>query len=317
MASENSHTKQDLRLPRDAGEKFLVAIEAATGEEQRANWGDPMSGEQAMEAMGRLLTAPYPDRGLELLVRDGIMEPLMPEVFAVVGFGEGIRHKDVWAHTKQVVRQAPPRLTVRWAALLHDIGKVPTRRFEPGGQVTFIGHPEVGARLFDRIARRMPFPLDIAEHIRFLITAHLRAAGYEENWTDSAVRRFARDVGDDLVDLLDLARADITSKHTEKIRRGMRQINLLSDRIADLQEQDEKPVPLPTGLGTALMDRFEIVPGPGLGRLMNALKAAVEEGDLQAGAHFDHYLDYVQEHDELRELLLTPSRPSPARGRGR
>lgn len=303
MASENNHTKQDLRLPGDAGEKFLTAIEAATGEEQRTVWDDPISGEQVMEAMERLLTAPHPDLGLEVLVRDGVMEPLLPEVFAMVGFGEGIRHKDVWAHTKQVVRQTPPRLIVRWAALLHDIGKVPTRRFEQGGQVTFIGHPEVGARLFDRITRYLPFPDDITEHIRFLIAAHLRAAGYEESWTDSAVRRFARDGGDNLDDLLDLARADITSKHTEKVRKGLRQINLLADRIADLREQDEKPIPLPTGLGTALMERFEIVPGPGLGRLMNALKATVEEGTLQAGAPFEHYIDYVEDHDELRELL--------------
>ena len=304
-------------MPKGACEKFLTAIETATGEEQRAGWGDPMSGEQVMEAMERLLTAPHPGRGLEILVRDGVMEALLPEVFAMVGFGEGIRHKDVWAHTKQVVRQAPPRLMVRWAALLHDIGKVPTRRFEQGGQVTFIGHPEVGARLFDRIARHLPFPGDISEHIRFLITSHLRAAAYEESWTDSAVRRFARDGGDNLEDLLDLARADITSKHTEKVRRGMRQINLLADRIANLREQDAIPVPLPTGLGTALMERFEIAPGPGLGRLMNALKATVERGDLQAGANFEHYLDYVQKHDELRDLSLTPSRPSPARGRGR
>ncbi len=302
MPSENNHTNRDLHLPKGAGEKFLTAIEAATGEEQRASWDDPMSGDQVMEAMEMLLTAPHPDLGLEILVRDGVMEPLLPEAFAMVGFGEGIRHKDVWAHTKQVVRQTPPRLTVRWAALLHDIGKVPTRRFEQGGQVTFIGHPEVGARLFDRIARRLPFPGEITEHIRFLIAAHLRAAGYEESWTDSAVRRFARDGGDDLEDLLDLARADITSKHPEKVRKGLRQINLLADRIADLREQDAKPVALPTGLGIALMERFEIVPGPGLGRLMKALKATVEEGDLQAGAHFEHYLDYVQEHDELREL---------------
>ena len=142
----------------------------------------------------------------------------------MVGFGDGEwLHKDVWKHTKQVVRQAEPRLEVRWAALLHDIGKIRTRSISPAGEVHFFGHAEVGARMFDRIDRRIPlFAADAAlkKSVRFLILHHLRASQYDASWTDSAVRRFAKDVGPALDDLLCLSRADITTKRPEKERRA-------------------------------------------------------------------------------------------------
>lgn len=301
MSRPNEHPRT-IHLPPGAWEDFLGAVEAASGEKQRAVWRDPMSPEQILDAFNRTLLARRPDRGLEVLSRSGLLEPVLPEVHAMVGFGEGVRHKDVWAHTKQVVKQAPARLVVRWAALLHDIGKVPTRRFEPGGQVTFIGHPEVGARMFRRVARRLPFSKRVVDRLSFLIAGHLRAAAYEESWTDSAVRRFARDAGENLNDLLDLSRADITSKYVEKVRHGLRQINRLEERIIAVREEDARPAPLPKGLGTAILERFDIAPGPGLGRLMDALKAAVEGGELQVQGEFEVYLRYVEEHPELLSL---------------
>jgi poly(A) polymerase len=217
----------------------------------------------------------------------------------MVGFGEGVRHKDVWEHTKRVVRQTPPRLDLRWAALLHDIGKVPTRRFENGGQVTFIGHPEVGARMFDRIARQLPFDDDSRERIRFLIAAHLRASAYERSWTDSAVRRFARDAGEAVDDLLDLSRADITSKYADKVRRGVEQIDELAARVEQIREQDAKPPPLPKGLGAAIIDQLGVAPGPALGRMMSRLKDEVEAGRLRAQQEYEHYLDFIRSVPDL------------------
>jgi poly(A) polymerase len=280
-------------LPPGAAEELTAAVEAGSGRRCFNVWFDPLAPEQVRQALDAVLCTERPDRGLDVLSRCGLLEALLPEVHALVGFGEGIRHKDVWVHTRTVVRRAPPRLLLRWAALLHDIGKVPTRRFENGGQVTFIGHPEVGARMLRRIRKRLPFEDAELEHVRFLVAAHLRAAAYDATWTDSAVRRFARDAGACLEDLLDLARADITSKYEEKVRRGLRQIDLLAERIRVVTEADARVPPLPKGLGTALIERLGIAPGPGLGRLMRQLTDMVGSGELEAQAAPEHYLQRI------------------------
>jgi len=281
-------------LPAGAAEDLTAAAEAGSGRRRCNAWYDPLSPEQARRALDAVLLTERPDRGLDVLLRGGLLDVLLPEVHALVGFGEGIRHKDVWMHTRAVVRRSPPRLPLRWAALLHDIGKVPTRRFESGGQVTFIGHPEAGARMLRKIGRRLPFDDREFERIRFLIAAHLRPAAYDGTWTDSAVRRFARDAGERLEDLLDLARADITSKYEEKVRRGLRQIDLLAERIRAVVESDARVPPLPKGLGTALIERLGIEPGPGLGRLMRRLMELVEAGELEAQREPEHYIEWIE-----------------------
>jgi poly(A) polymerase len=295
----DDNQNRTFKAPPGAAEELAAALEAATGASQPEQPALPMTPLAVREAFDRVLLAARPDRGLAVLVRSGVLEAVLPEAAALVGFGEGVRHKDVWAHTVQVVRQTPPRLVVRWAGLLHDIGKVPTRRFETDGTVSFIGHPEIGARMFDRIARRLPFGEDEQERLRFLIAGHLRAAAYEEAWTDSAVRRFARDAGANLDDLLDLARSDITSKYADKVRRGLRQIGLLADRIAVLSAEDAKPAPLPKGLGTALIARLGIGAGPALGRLMERLREEVECGRLGVQREHDHYIEYVKSNPGL------------------
>lgn len=292
-----------------APEEFAAAWEASTGVAREADRSAPMTPSAVREAFDELLVSRRPDRGLDVLERTGIIAAVLPEVQDMVGFGEGIRHKDVWEHTKKVVRQSPPRPALRWAALLHDIGKVPTRRFEPDGQVTFIGHPEVGARMFKRIARRLQFDADLGARVRFLIAAHLRASSYEESWTDSAVRRFAKDVGDALDDLLDLSRADITSKYVEKVRRGLRQIDRLQERIEFIRQQDARPAPLPKGLGNALIERFSIVPGRCLGVLMKRLICEVEEGRLGVQESYDHYLRAVEQNPLWLEEMGMRTKP--------
>src|SRR5690606_20284033 len=136
----------------------------------------------------------HPDAAMQWLLDVGLMDRLLPELAATVAFSQegGRRHKDVWEHTKAVVRQSVPRPAVRWAAVLHDIGKVPTRRFVGPGKVTFHGHAEEGARMFRRgPARRIAFPPALAAEVEALILHHLRAGHYEPSWTDAAVRRFA------------------------------------------------------------------------------------------------------------------------------
>ncbi len=250
------------------------------------------------EHMDRLLMSKHPEPGLDAIESVGCLDAWLPEVAAMVGFGDNEwRHKDVWKHTKQVVKQSVPRLEVRWGALLHDIGKPKTRRIDERGNVTFHGHSEVGAAMYrKRVADRLGFEGALRERIHFLILHHLRAAQYDDEWTDAAVRRFYKQMGDGLRDLLDLSRADITTKRPEKRRRGVRQISLLAKRIRDLQVEDAKVAPLPKGLGTLIMERFGLSPSKRLGDLMKQLTATVETGELEPQQPADYYLAHLDEN---------------------
>ena len=248
------------------------------------------------EQMDRLLISKHPEPGLDAIESTtGCLDAWLPEVAAMVGFGDNEwRHKDVWKHTKQVVKQSVPRTEVRWGALLHDIGKPKTRRIDERGNVTFHGHAEVGASMFrKRVADRIGFEGAERERVHFLILHHLRAAQYDDTWTDAAVRRFYKQMGDGLRDLLDLSRADITTKRPEKRRRGVQQISLLAKHIRDLQEEDEKVAPLPKGLGTVIMNEFGVPPSKRLGELMKQLSAAAEAGEVEAGQAAEYYIEFL------------------------
>ena len=252
--------------------------------------------------LDRVMMGRHPEEGLDALLAAGALDAMLPEVSAMVGFGDGEwRHKDVWKHTKQVVRQAVPRLEVRWAALLHDIGKVKTRSISETGEVHFFGHAEVGARMFDRLERRMRlFSREEALRgtVRFLILHHLRAAQYDSSWTDSAVRRFAREMGEHLDDLLCLSRADITTKRPEKKRRGLQNISTLADRIRKLAEEDAVVPPLPGGVGDAIMKAFGLKPSRQIGELKRSLEFAIEAGEIAPHLESEAYVQFLAENAE-------------------
>jgi poly(A) polymerase len=253
----------------------------------------------------------YSREGLQLLRDTGLLIHILPEIDATVAFSQeaGRKHKDVWEHTKTVVWQAVPRVTVRWAALLHDIGKVPTREILPDGRVTFHGHAEVGRRMFRRtVVKRIAFPPDVRRRVEALILHHLRAGQYEESWTDSAVRRFAKDMGDELEELLLLSRADVTSKRVGKRKACLRLITALSRRIADIQAQDDAPRPLPPGLGHALMSHFGWPPGPHVGELRRRLEAAHASGELQGDREFDYYVAQIQAMNLAADITVVDPR---------
>ncbi len=247
--------------------------------------------------LDRVMLGPQADLGLDALLSANVLDTVLPEVQSLVGFGDGeFRHKDVWKHTKQVVTQADARLEVRWAALFHDIGKIKTRTFGPGGEVHFFGHAEVGARMFDKLERREHLFDDdraLKSSIRFLVLHHLRASQYDGQWTDSAIRRFARDMGGHLDDLLCLSRADITTKRAEKKRRGISMIDALSVRITELAAEDAKVEPLPKGVGNAIMDAFGIPPSRRVGEIKRALEACVETGEIPAQQPSEFYVEFV------------------------
>jgi poly(A) polymerase len=249
--------------------------------------------------LDRVMMGQYADEGLDSLLATGVLDAILPEVKAMVGFGDGEwRHKDVWKHTKQVVTQSVARIEVRYGALFHDIGKVKTRSISPDGEVHFFGHAEVGARMFDKLERRRKlFSHDEAlrDEVRFLVLHHLRASQYDGKWTDSAVRRFAREIGPSLDNLLCLSRADITTKRPEKKRRGINMIDGLAERITLLAAEDAKQPPLPTGLGTELMSAFGIPPSKKLGDIKRALELAVEAGEIEERLESAAYIQFIAE----------------------
>ena len=235
--------------------------------------------------------------GLQWLLETGALAGFLPEVHATVDFSQeaGRRHKDVWEHTKQVVAQAEPRPAVRWAALLHDIGKVRTRSFTSDGKVTFHRHSEVGARMFDDIGPRLGFDNAQRRSLRFLILHHLRPNQYLETWTDSAVRRFTKEMGGYLPDLLDLSRADITSRRPGRRQQAILNIDGLANRLGRLREQDATLPLLPSGIGDAIMKHFGLPPSRLIGDLKRALEQSIEAGELEARLDCSEYLPHVEQ----------------------
>lgn len=255
-----------------------------------------------IETFGQTLRQPHVEVALQWLFDIGFMETLFPDLEATKHLQQeaGRHHKDVWEHTKLVVKQAVPRSAVRWAALLHDIGKVPTRTFTDKG-VHFHGHAEVGARMFDKISRRYSFDNSLRRKIRFLIKYHLRSAQYEDDWTDSAVRRFSRDMSEHLDDLLALSRADITSKRPGRRKELLAQISGLSDRIDALRAEDAKKPNLPKGLGLEIMAHFGLPPSKTIGNLITTLNAHIDAGELESQQSPAHYLDWLEKSELVKK----------------
>jgi poly(A) polymerase len=284
--------------------------QAGTAPAAPAEWLAAAAGSlpEVRARLDRILLGEDPEAGLDVLLGAGALHALLPEVGALVGWSDGEwRHKDVWKHTKQVVHQAVPRLEVRWAALLHDVGKVRTRTISPDGEVHFFGHAEVGARMFDKLCRRLPlFRDDPVERdtVRFLILNHLRANQYEPSWTDSAVRRFAREMGERLGDLICLSQADITTKRPEKKRHGLSQIDELMARIRVLSAEDAVVPPLPGGIGDELMRAFHLAPSKLIGDIKRGLEAAIEAGEIEPHLEAAVYVEFLGAHRERFGLPL-------------
>ena len=212
-----------------------------------------------------------------------------------------LHHKDLWDHTLRVVLQTPPEVGLRWVALLHDVGKVTTRRIQ-AGRVRFLRHEDIGAWLFRGVAARLAFDPEHAARIEYLVAHHSRINHFGEEWTDTAVRRVARDTLH-LADLLAFSRADITSRIPERVASVRARLDTLEARMRDIAERDAAPPLLPKGLGNALMQRFGLSPGPLIGRLRDHVEAEVVAGRLAQNADVQYYVAYLEGHPALLETM--------------
>ncbi|HSB79951.1 MAG TPA: HD domain-containing protein [Candidatus Methylomirabilis sp.] len=255
-----------------------------------------VSRERWLIEMNKLLPGVTVELALGFLADTGLLARLLPEAQAMVEFkaGQGRHHhKALWPHTTAVVGQAPARVAVRWAALLHDAGKVTTRSVDAAGEVHFFGHEAVGASLVDDVARRFRFPQALHQQVHTMVLMHQRPALYEHGWTDGAVRRLIRDAGDVLTDLLDLSRADVTS-HRPGVREAvLERLAELEARTAELREKDGQGPLLPKGIGLAIMQHFGLGAGPQVGELKGCLEQAVLDGELPRDGAAPEYLAYL------------------------
>ncbi len=233
-----------------------------------------------------------PVEALESLQEEGFFKDQVPEVQALVGFGNDVDHKDLWAHTKQVVAQTPTSVPyLRWAALFHDVGKPTCFHQDEKGKISFHGHEPVSAKLFNRAATRLGFRNEPKDRVAFLIRHLGFPEEYSSDWTDSAVRRLYKLLGPHFQDVMTLAKADMTTKNKAKWTKNQALNAELCARAEQLAKEDAILPALPSGLGTALMEKFGLKEGPELGKAMVGLKKRVEAGELPRSGPFEVYLE--------------------------
>lgn len=253
-----------------------------------------ISAERVCEELSKLLRSDNPRAGIELLVGSGLADIVLPEIPALrLEIDEHHHHKDVYEHTLTVLEQAidyeksrgrleSPDLIVRLAALFHDIGKPATRRLEPGGVVSFYHHDVVGAKLVKKRLRELRFDNETISAVSRLVELHLRFFGYTEGaWTDSAVRRYVRDAGDQLERLHILTRADVTTRNRRKADRLGFAYDDLEQRIAELAEQEEMDAVRPDLDGEQIMAILGMRPGREVGEAYRyLLEQRLDDGPL-------------------------------------
>ncbi len=261
-----------------------------------------VSAERVRDELVKLLLSPDPRTGLSLLVDTGLADVVLPELSALrLEIDEHHRHKDVYQHSLTVLDQAialegedvpGPDLVLRLAALLHDVGKPATRRFEPGGGVSFHHHEVVGAKLVAKRLKALRFDKDTVKAVARLVELHLRFHGYGAGeWTDSAVRRYVTDAGPLLGRLHRLTRSDSTTRNVRKAARLARSYDELESRIDRLAAQEELAAVRPDLDGEQIMALLQVRPGPVVGRAYRyLLQVRLDDGPLG--------------QDEARERLL-------------
>lgn len=241
-----------------------------------------VSAERIRDELSKMLVAPQPGRALMGMVRTGLAAHVIPELAELEMAQDPIhRHKDVLAHTIAVVDKTEPRLELRLAALLHDIGKPATRQFSDEG-ATFHHHEVVGARIARQRLRELRYPKQVVADVGQLVFLHLRPHTFKMGWTDSAVRRYVRDAGHLLADLNQLVRCDVTTRSKTRAREIQDRIDELEERIAVLREKEHLESLRPPVDGNDIMEYLGIPPGPQIGKVMDLLtEHRIEEGPYE------------------------------------
>jgi putative nucleotidyltransferase with HDIG domain len=267
-----------------------------------------VSQERITDELNKIILSPIPSYGFKLLFHSGLLKQFFPEMVLLHGveYVGGNAHKDNFFHTLQVldnVAKMSDNLWLRWAAILHDIAKPQTKRYDAKQGWTFHGHEEKGARMVPGIFRRLKLPM--GPEMRFvqkLVRLHLRPIALAKEVTDSAIRRLLFEAGDDVDALMMLCRADITSKNKEKVGRFLRNFDALERRMAEVEEKDRIRNFQPPVTGEEIIRLFNLRPGPVIGQLKEQVKEAILEGRIRNDR--EEAMNFLMQR--ARELGLEP-----------
>ncbi len=258
-----------------------------------------VSQERITDEFLKILASPKPSIGLKLLFDSSVLEIVFPEISVMAGVDQrkDYHHKDVFLHTLQVVDnicKETENLWLRFAALVHDIAKPPTKKFVEGIGWTFHGHEDLGARMMTKIFHRMKLPLHKLEYIQKLIRLHLRPIALaKEEVTDSAIRRFVVDAGEDLEDLIILCRADITSKNPIKVEKYLGNYERVMQKVRDVKERDKLREFQSPVRGDEIMQICNLKPSRKVGEIKTAIEEAILDGKI--GNNYEEAFKYLME----------------------
>lgn len=278
---------------------FYIEDETFEALERNAERIKIISGERVEEELNKIMMTPTPSKGIVDLQRCGLLKLIMPElsVLDIVETRSGRAHKNNFYHTLEVldnVCKKSDNLWLRWAALMHDIGKTKSKRWDPLVGWTFHNHNYLGAKMVPDIFRRMKLPMDAKmKYVQKMVDLHMRPIAIADDVvTDSAVRRLINDAGDDIDDLMTLCEADITSKNQVRKQRFLENFRMVREKLADLKEKDFKRLLQPVIDGNEIMEMFNLKPSREVGTLKQTLKNAVLDNKVP------------NEREPLMELLM-------------
>ncbi|MBT5147586.1 MAG: HD domain-containing protein [Flavobacteriales bacterium] len=267
---------------------FTIVPESINALKRNATRLEIISMERIHIELNKIILANRPGQGFKILAKTGLLEQFFPEMVDLQGVEKrnGIGHKDNFLHTLQVLENVSDKsddLWLRWAAILHDIAKPPTKRFDKRNGWTFHGHEDKGARMTPVIFKRLKLPLDAKmKFVQKLVLLHLRPIALtKEVVTDSAIRRLLYEAGDDIDALMILCRADITSKNEAKVERYLKNYDIVIKKLKEVEESDSIRNFQPPVTGEMIMKTFGIPPSRPIGDIKKAIKEAILEGDIK------------------------------------